>query len=110
MVLVTATSGFDHGGQRRRGEVFDVSTQHAIALKKKGLVTYDENQVDPAKAAGEMSSASQVAPASPQTTVNESDAGVTDQGNENPLEPEPEPEPEPEAQPAAPRRRKSAAE
>ncbi|MGC8384597.1 hypothetical protein ACP3P8_18920 [Pseudomonas aeruginosa] len=53
MVLVTALTGFDHGGRRRRDEQFDVSPQHAAALKRNGLVTYDENQADPDLAAGE---------------------------------------------------------
>lgn len=75
MVLVTATAGFDHVGRRQRGEVFDVSQQQAIALKRKGLVTYDENQVDPDQAAGETSSASQVAQASAQTTARKSGRG-----------------------------------
>ncbi|HCF3422278.1 TPA: hypothetical protein ACJYA9_000802 [Pseudomonas aeruginosa] len=76
MVLVTATTGFDHGGRRKLGEEFDVSPQQAAALKRKGLVTYDENQVDPDPAAGEKSSASQVAPVSPQTTAKQSGRGA----------------------------------
>lgn len=75
MVLVTATAGFEHAGSRKRGEAFEVSQQQAVALKRKGLVTYDENQVDPDQAAGEMSSASQVAQASPQTTAKKSGRG-----------------------------------
>ncbi|MCP1646987.1 hypothetical protein [Pseudomonas nitroreducens] len=76
MVLVTATAGFDHDARRKLGEEFDVSRQHAEALKKKGLVTYDENQSDPEPAAGEKSSASQVAPVSPQTTARQSGRGA----------------------------------
>ncbi|EPO7918061.1 hypothetical protein ACQYZM_29520 [Pseudomonas aeruginosa] len=76
MVLVTATTGFDHGGRRKRGEEFDVSPQQALALKRNGLVTYDENQSDPEPAAGEKSSASQVAPVSPQTTARQSGRGA----------------------------------
>ncbi|HBP1136129.1 hypothetical protein [Pseudomonas aeruginosa] len=76
MVLVTALKGFDHGGRRRRDEQFDVSPQHAAALKRNGLVTYDENQADPDPAAGEKSSASQVAPVSAQTTAKQSGRGV----------------------------------
>lgn len=76
MVLVVATTGFDHGGRRTLDEEFDVSPQQAAALKRKGLVTYDEDQVDPDPAAGEKSSASQVAPVSPQTTAKQSGRGA----------------------------------
>lgn len=76
MVLVTATTGFDHGGRRRRGDEFEVSPQQAEALKRNGLVTYDEAPVDPGSAAGETSSASQAAPASPQTTAKPSRRGA----------------------------------
>ncbi|MCY1365648.1 hypothetical protein D9M69_525060 [compost metagenome] len=75
MVLVTATAGFDHGGRRARGDEFEVSLQQARALRGKGLVRFDEQQADPACAAGETSSASPAAPASPQTTAKASRRG-----------------------------------
>ena len=76
MVLVTAVTGFDHGGRRRRGDEFEVSLQHAKALKRNGLVTFDEAQTDPMPAAGETSSASRAAPASPQATAKPSGRGA----------------------------------
>lgn len=76
MVLVTATAGFEHGGRRRRGDEFEVSLQQAKALKRNGLVTYDEEQADPRSAAGETSSASPAVPASPQTTAKRSGRGA----------------------------------
>lgn len=92
MVLVTAITGFDHGSRRRCGDVFEVSPAQAKALKRNGLVTFDEEVADPASAAGEKSSASQAAPVSPQTTVSESVSGATETETETEAETETETE------------------
>ncbi|MCY1280850.1 hypothetical protein D9M68_888020 [compost metagenome] len=76
MVLVTAITGFDHGGRRRRGDEFEVSLQQARALKRNGLVAYAEDRADPTSAAGETSSASRAAPVSLQTTAMPSGRGA----------------------------------
>ena len=76
MVAVTALSSFEHGGKRKRDDVFEVSDTHAKALKRAGLVSFDEAQGDPIDAAGAKSSASPVAQVSPQTTAKRSGSGA----------------------------------
>lgn len=76
MVLVTATQSFEHGGARRRGQQFELSQNQAQLLKRKGLVTFEEAESDPSRAAGETSSASPAAPVSPQTTAKKSASGA----------------------------------
>lgn len=78
MTRVIALQAFDHGGPRVRGAEFDVSEGMATKLKAKGLVRIvgdGSDKLDPSVAAGEPSSASQVAPASPQATVSSSGSG-----------------------------------
>lgn len=78
MARVIALQGFDHGGPRLRGAEFDLSDGMATKLKAKGLVRIvgdGSDKLDPSVAAGEPSSASQVAPASPQAIVSSSGAG-----------------------------------
>lgn len=78
MARVIALQAFDHGGPRVRGAEFDVSEGMAAKLRAKGLVRVQgdgSDKLDPSGAAGEPSSASQVAPASPQATVSSSGSG-----------------------------------
>lgn len=78
MARVIALQGFDHGGPRLRGAEFDLSAGMATKLKAKGLVRIvgdGSDKLDPSVAAGEPSSASQVAPASPQAIVSSSGSG-----------------------------------
>src|SRR5699024_5481267 len=75
MATVIALQSFDHYGKCRRGETFPVSDHHAKALVRAGLVAIKGSEVDPAKGAGARSSASPVAPASPQTTSSKSKRG-----------------------------------
>lgn len=76
MVSVTALTGFEHGGKRKRADVFDVSEAHAKALKRAGLVSYEASQVDPIDAAGAKLSASPAAQVSPQTTAKKPSTGA----------------------------------
>lgn len=73
MPTVEALTGFDHGGNRRRGTRFPVSDQTAKALARAGLVRIVEDH--PKQAAGTPSSASPAAQASPQTTAKRSGRG-----------------------------------
>lgn len=78
MTRVIALQAFDHGGPRVRGAEFDVSEGMAAKLRAKGLVRLQgdgSDKLDPSGAAGEPSSASQVAPASPQAIVSSSGSG-----------------------------------
>lgn len=78
MTRVIALQAFDHGGPRVRGAEFDVSEGMAAKLRAKGLVRVQGDgldKLDPSGAAGEPSSASQVAPVSPQATVSSSGSG-----------------------------------
>lgn len=76
-MIVVATQSFDHDRQKvRRGETINITSATARELRARGLVTFGGNPADPlAQTAGEPSSASQAAPAAPQTTSPESDAG-----------------------------------
>lgn len=76
MPEVSALTSFEHNGARRRGDVFDVSDNHAKALHKAGLVQIIGAESDPSKAAGAKSSASPAAPVSPQTTAQKSKPGA----------------------------------
>lgn len=78
MVEVTAIRGFDHDRRRHRGEVFEVSLQQARALKRQGLVSFDdpEQEPDPTGAAGGKSSASQAGQASRPKTAKPSAGGA----------------------------------
>jgi hypothetical protein len=69
MVYVTALTGFDHSGRRRKGEIFAASEQTATQLIRAGLVkkTREAQTVNPQKAVSESASASQAAQALPQT-------------------------------------------
>lgn len=73
MQTVEALSGFDHGGNRRRGSRFQVSDHTAKELARAGLVRVVEDH--PKKADGAKSSASPAAQASPQTTAKRSGRG-----------------------------------
>lgn len=75
MVMVTARTSFEHGGSRRTGDEFEVSEHQAKQLVTRGLVHATVSDSDPSKAAGELSSASQAAQASPQTTAKPSGRG-----------------------------------
>ncbi|WP_399696595.1 hypothetical protein [Xenophilus sp.] len=74
---VEAIKSFDHGGKRKRGDRFEASTQHAEALRKRGLVVLlgEPSADNPSTAAGEKSSALPAAPASPKTTAKPSGRG-----------------------------------
>lgn len=79
MKQVEAKSGFDHGGMRRRGDRFQVSDKHAEQLEAAGLVRVLDDGPTPAHpstAAGEKSSASRAAPASPKKTAKPSGRGA----------------------------------
>lgn len=80
MTTVEALTGFDHGGNRRRGSRFQVSEHTAKALARAGLVRVTENR--PKKADGAKSSASPAAPASPQTTAKPRSGGAKDRKSE----------------------------
>lgn len=75
MVKVTARASFEHGGKRRPGDEFEVSEFQARELVRRGLVAMTEGDRNPLPAAGEPSSASQAAQASPQTTAKPSGRG-----------------------------------
>jgi len=69
---VEAIFSFEHGGARKRGDRFEVSDQHAEALRKARLVRFvaqGPTAANPSTAAGAKSSASPAAPASPRTTA-----------------------------------------
>lgn len=73
---VEAIKSFDYDGARRRGDRFEVSPQHADALRRRGLVVLVAATADnPSTAAGEKSSASPAAPASLGTTAKQSGRG-----------------------------------
>ena len=74
MPEVIALSSFEHGSSRRRGEIFDVSDNHAAALVRAGLVEVVGDH-RPDKAAGGKSSASPAAQASPEQTSKPSARG-----------------------------------
>ena len=81
MKTVIAIQSFDHGGVRRRGDVFEVSPQVAEQLRRNGLVRIhgeSKSSVDPSPAAGGNSSASPAAPASRKRTAKKSESGETD--------------------------------
>ncbi|GAB2913762.1 hypothetical protein [Paralcaligenes ginsengisoli] len=75
MVSVTALHGFDHYGQIKRGQCFEVSETHAKALERSGLVSRNLGLDDPSQAAGTLLSALPAAQALPQTIVKLSDTG-----------------------------------
>ena len=75
MKRVIALQSFDHGGMRRRGDVFEVSPQTAEGLVRAGIVRLHD-KADPSKAAGAKSSASPAAQASPRKTAKKSAAGA----------------------------------
>ena len=77
MVEVTALTGFDHDRRRHKGEVFEASLHHARALKRQGLVSFDdpEEGADPSGAAGGKSSASRAGQASRPKTAKPSAGG-----------------------------------
>lgn len=77
---VEALTSFDHGGDRRKGSRFTLPQRTAEQLASKGLVRILDG--DPEQAAGAPSSASPVAQASPQTTVNESADGEKEETQE----------------------------
>lgn len=79
MPKVIAIRSFDHGGSRRRGDVFTVSPQVAEQLRLAGLVRVEGGpaSADPRKAAGALSSASPAARASRRQTAKSSNGGET---------------------------------
>lgn len=78
MTRVVALQSMDHGGQRRRGDAFEVSPQVAEQLARRGLARLlgDGVPLDPSMAAGKPLSASPAAPVLPQTTALASRPGV----------------------------------
>lgn len=75
MKRVIALQSFDHGGARRRGDVFEVSPQAAEQLRRNGLVRIhgeSKSSADPSPAAGGNSSASPAAPVSRKRTARRS--------------------------------------
>lgn len=82
MKTVIAIQSFDHGGARRRGDVFEVSPQVAARLRRNGLVCIhgeSKPSADPPQAAGGNSSASPAAPVSRRRTARKSESGETDE-------------------------------
>lgn len=75
MPEVIALSSFEHGSSRRRGEIFDVSDNHAAALVRAGLVEVVGDH-RPAQAAGGKSSASPAAQASRRGTASKPKNGA----------------------------------
>lgn len=81
MKRVIALQSFDHGGMRRRGDVFVVSPQVAEQMHRNGLVrihSESKSPADPSQAAGAKSSASPAAPVSRKRTARKSESGETD--------------------------------
>lgn len=75
-MLVTALKTFDHNGRKNRGQIFEVSEQHAKALKRCKLVSYTEETTEnPSVTDCIPPSALLPVQALPQTTVNLSDNG-----------------------------------
>lgn len=74
MPEVQAIQSFEHHGAKRHGDRFTVSQGVADQLQKKGLVIVAGAE-RPHQASGATSSASPVAPASPQTTSKPSANG-----------------------------------
>lgn len=73
MIRVEVLQGFDHGGSRRKGDIFSVSDSTARALAAKGLVRFASPLTE--QAAGAQSSASPAAQASPVQTAKPSRSG-----------------------------------
>lgn len=78
MPKVQAITGFEHGGKRKRDEVFIASESHAIALSRAGLVIILNDDV-PTKAVSKEVELSvlEAAQALPVQTLNESENGET---------------------------------
>lgn len=78
MAGVMALQNFDHGGPRKRGDLFEVSDQVAKKLKARKLVVLDgdAHPLRPMKAAGAKLSALPVAQVLPQTIAKKSKNGA----------------------------------
>jgi hypothetical protein len=76
-MIVTVTAEFAHNGRKvRGGQQLNITSTLARDLREKGLVAFGGNPAAPlAQTAGESPSASQAAPAAPQTTSPASDDG-----------------------------------
>jgi len=76
-MLVSALKNFDHGGTRKRGDLFDVSDLAARRLREKGLVRFDDDPVPIVKipAAGENAFALPAAQVSQKKTAKKSKIG-----------------------------------
>jgi len=81
MPKVQAITGFEHGGKRKRDEVFIASESHAIALSRAGLVIILNDDV-PTKAVSKEVGLSvlEAAQALPQQTLNKSENGEKKRG------------------------------
>lgn len=76
MITVVAVQNFDHGGNKKRGDVFEVSDIIANRLKSRGLVRFDVDPVShPDQAVGTRQSALPAAEALPQTIAKKSGNG-----------------------------------
>lgn len=78
MPNVQAITGFEHGGKRKRNEIFFASESHAIALSRAGLVIVLNDDV-PTRAVSEEVELSvlEAAQVLPEQTLAESENGET---------------------------------
>lgn len=78
MPNVQALTSFEHGGKRKRNEVFFASEAQAIALSRAGLVII-QNDVVPTKAVSKEVELSvlEAAQVLPEQTLNQSENGDT---------------------------------
>lgn len=76
-MFVTALKSFEHNGTVRRGSVFPCSDIVAHDLKRAGLVTINDESINPTLAGALPPSALPPAPVLPQTIAKPSESGDT---------------------------------
>lgn len=74
-MFVTALKSFEHNGTIRRGAVFECSPCVAHDLKRAGLVTINDESINPILAGALPPSASPPAQVLPQAIVKQSESG-----------------------------------
>lgn len=74
-MFVTALKSFEHNGTVRRGSVFECSSCVAHDLKRAGLVTINDEEINPTLAGASQPSALPPVPVLPQTIAKLSESG-----------------------------------